>query len=161
MESPSQPIKPAIIEEYVSYPTFLERITLSEAEEQSLILVSYREVVDLLRDVASTKPSLLNDVVAVISEPEPEKEEAAEYSVLASWFSKVGVQHYSIRASGHYYPYELKKIVAEIRPKNAIPIHTEKPKLFGRILNELKSKTRPRAALREGRGARREAEGAG
>jgi ribonuclease J len=161
MESPSQPIKPAIIEEYVSYPTFLERITLSEAEEQSLILVSYREVVDLLRDVASTKPSLLNDVVAVISEPEPEKEEDAEYSVLANWFSKVGVQHYTIRASGHYYPYELKKILAEIRPKNAIPIHTEKPKLFGRILNELKSKTRPRAALRGGRGARREAEGAG
>jgi ribonuclease J len=141
MGSLNQPIKPSIIEEFVSYPTFLERSTLDEVEEQSIILVSYGEVVDLLRDVASIKPSLLNDMVAVISEPEPEREEATKYSVLANWFSKLRVQHYTIRASGHYYPYELKRILAEIKPKNTIPIHTEKPKLFGRILNKLKSQS--------------------
>jgi ribonuclease J len=113
----NQPIKPSIIGEYVSYPTFLERSTLDEVEEQSIILVSYREVVDLLRDVALIKPSLLNDTVAVISEPEPERKEATKYSVLANWFSKLGVQHYIIRASGHYYPCELKLILAEIKPR--------------------------------------------
>ena len=138
MESLNQPIRPTIIEEYVSYPTFLEKSKLNDVEDQSLILVSYREVVDLLRDISSTKPSLLNDMVAIISEPEPEKEEAAEYNVIANWFSKMGVQHYMIRASGHYYPYELKRILVEIRPKNVIPIHTEKPRLFSRILSGLK-----------------------
>ena len=138
MESTNQPVKLAIVEEYVSYPTFIEKLTLNDVEEQSLILVSYREVVDLLRDIAVTRPSLFKDTVAVISEPEPEGEEAIEYSVLANWFSKIGVQHYVIRASGHYYPYELKKILTEIRPKNVIPIHTEKPRLFGRIIDGLK-----------------------
>jgi ribonuclease J len=138
-KSLNQLLKPVILEEYVSYPTFLEKSTLDEMEEQSLILVSYREVVDLLRDIASTKPSLLKDAVAIISEPEPEKEEAVEYSVHANWFLKVGVQHYTIRASGHYYPYELKKILAEIRPKNVLPIHTERLRLFSRILDRLRS----------------------
>lgn len=138
---PNQLLKPAIIEEYVSYPTFLEKSTLNDLEEQSLILASYREVVDLLRDIALTKPLLLRDAVAVISESEPEKEETVKYTVFANWFSKVGMQHYTIRASGHYYPYELKKIIAEIKPKNVVPIHTERPRLFSRILNGLKGQT--------------------
>lgn len=118
MEATSYPIlKPAIIEEYVTYPTFLKKLTLDEVEERSIILVSYREVVDLLRDIAFTKASILKDAVAIISEPEPEKEEAIEYNVFANWFQKVGVQHYTIRASGHYYPYELKNIITKIKPK--------------------------------------------
>jgi|GEM_PF-276678 ribonuclease J len=138
---PHQPLKPAIIEEYVSYPTFLEKSTLDDVEEHSLILVSYREVADLLRDLASINPSLLKDAVSIISEPEPEREEAIEYSVLANWFMKVGVQHYTIRASGHYYPYQLKRIIAEIRPKNVLPIHTERPRLFSKNLDRLRSQT--------------------
>jgi len=114
---PNQFLKPTIIEEYVSRPAFLEKSTLNDVGDQSLILVSCREVVDLLRDLASTNPSLLKDAVAILSEPEPEKEEAVEYSVLANWFIKVGMQHYTIRVSGHYYAYELKKILAEIEPK--------------------------------------------
>jgi ribonuclease J len=57
---------------------------------------------------------------------------------------KVGVQHYTIRASGHYYPYELKRIMVEIRPKNVIPIHMEKPRLFSRILEGIKELNRER-----------------
>jgi ribonuclease J len=140
MESSNQLLKPAIIEEYVSYPTFLEKSALSDVEEQSIILISDKEVVDLLRNIALTNPSLLKDAVAIISEPEPEREEAAEYNVLANWFLRLGVQHYVIRSSGHYYPYELKKILTEIKPENVIPIHTEKPKLFNKILYELKSR---------------------
>jgi len=130
-------LRPMVIEEYVSYPTFLKKSTLGDVEKQSIILVSYREVVDLLRDVASTEPTLLKEAVAVISEPEPRREEAVEYSVFANWFLRLGVQHYTIRASGHYYPYEMKSILAKIKPQKVIPIHTENPKLFSRILDRL------------------------
>jgi len=53
----------------------------------------------------------------------------------------LGVQHYTIRASGHYYPYELKSILAKIKPQKVISIHTEAPKLFNRTLNELRNQT--------------------
>jgi len=129
--------RPMVIEEYVNYPTFLEKVTLGDVEKRSIILVSYREVVDLLRDVASTGPTLLKEAVAIISEPEPRREEAVEYHVFTNWFLRLGVQHYRIRASGHYYPYELKNILTKIKPQKVIPIHTESPKLFSRILDRL------------------------
>ena len=134
-------LRPMVIEEYVSYPTFLKKATLGEVEKRSIILVSYREAVDLLRDIASTEPTLLKDATAVISESEPKREEAVEYSVFSNWFLMLGVQHYTIRASGHYYPYELKSILAKIKPQKVISIHTEAPKLFNRTLNELRNQT--------------------
>ncbi|MBO3754614.1 MAG: hypothetical protein FGF53_07060 [Candidatus Brockarchaeota archaeon] len=58
-------------------------------------------------------------------------EEASEYEVIANWFSRMGVEFYTIRASGHYYPYQLKTILKTIKPKKKIQvIHTEKPELF-------------------------------
>jgi len=121
------PIKPKLIEGYVDYLAPLEKIALEEIEENTLILVSYREVVDFLKDLSSTG-NITKDSVAVMSEPEPEAEEASEYGVIANWLSKMGIQSYRIRASGHYYPYQLKTIIQTIKPKEVIPIHTLYPK---------------------------------
>jgi len=129
----------SVIEEYVSRPWFPERSTLLEVEKRSIILVSYRELIDLLRDMIPTQPALLREAVAVISEPEPKREEAVEYNVLANWFLKLGVQHYTIRASGHYYPYELATLISEIRPPHVLPLHTEAPMLFRKLLDKLTS----------------------
>jgi ribonuclease J len=124
---PQLPITPKLIESYVDYLTpSLEKITLEDIEEKALIIVSYREIVDFLKDL-STATTAIKNSVAIISEPEPDIEEASEYRVIANWLSRMGIQTYRIRASGHYYPYQLKTIIQTIKPKEIIPIHTLYP----------------------------------
>lgn len=120
------PTEPKLIEGYADYPSRLEKAALEQIEENSLILASYREVVDFLKDLSSVNDIARNSV-AIMSEPEPEIEEASEYNVIANWLSRMGVQFYRIRVSGHYYPYQLKTIMQTIRPKEVIPIHTLYP----------------------------------
>jgi len=63
----------------------------------------------------------VNSTLAASIRPEPEGEEAVEYSVMVNWFRVLGVWYYRIRASGHYYPYQLKTILEAIKPKRIIP----------------------------------------
>ena len=132
------PLKPKLIEDYVGYLSSLEKIALEEIEEESFILVSYREVVDFLKDLSSA--GKLTDSIAIISEPEPQVEEASEYDIIANWLSRIGIQAYRIRASGHYYPYQLKTILNTIKPRKRIEvIHTEKSSFFHRITDKILS----------------------
>ncbi|MCD6256000.1 MAG: MBL fold metallo-hydrolase [Deltaproteobacteria bacterium] len=124
---PELPISPAIIEEHVTYPShYFEKVSIDQVEPKALIFVSYRGVVDFLKDISSIQPNL-SDFAAIISEPEPQVEEAYEYGVIANWFLKMGIQSYRIRVSGHYYPYQLRKILENIRPTRILPIHTLYP----------------------------------
>ena len=75
-----------------------------------------------------------------MSEPESEREEHIEYGALANWFARLGIQHYRIRASGHYYPYQLKDIIQTIKPREICPIHTMRPRLLYSIAKKYISK---------------------
>ncbi|MGC9095460.1 MAG: hypothetical protein ACP5IM_07670 [Candidatus Bathyarchaeia archaeon] len=135
---PNLPLKPQAIEEYVDYPAPFPKTPIENVEEKTLILVSYREIVDLIKDLNLTG-SLSKDCLAIISEPEPQIEEGSEYSVIANWFSTMAIESYRIRSSGHYYQYQLKTILEKIKPKKRIEaIHTEKPKLFLKSLKEIR-----------------------
>lgn len=132
------PLKPKVIEGYVNHLTTMEKITLEETEKESLFLVSYREVIDFMKDLSATN-NLLKDAVALISEPEPKIEEASDYDVIANWFLKMAVESYRVRVSGHYYPYQLKTILNTIKPRKSIKaIHTERPELFYKLLESSK-----------------------
>lgn len=126
---PKLPVKPKVVESYVEKLTGFEKTALEDVEERSLILVSYREAVNIVKELYSVH-KLSQDSVFVVSEPEPRVEEASEYEVIANWFSRMGVEFYTIRASGHYYPYQLRAILKTIKPKKIQVIHTEKPELF-------------------------------
>jgi ribonuclease J len=135
-KTPNLPSKPQVIEEYVDFLTPFEKTTIENIKEKTLILVSYREIVDLVRDLNLTG-SLSKDCLAIISEPEPQIEEGSEYTVIANWFSTMVIESYRIRASGHYYQYQLKTILDKVKPRKGIKIiHTEKPKLFLKILRK-------------------------
>jgi len=95
--------------------------------KKSFILVSHWNIVDFLKELKSTQT--LGDTVAILSEPEPENEEASDYTTFANWMSRRGIQHYRLRVSGRYYPYEIGKIKEILDPKRIIPIHTESPEL--------------------------------
>jgi ribonuclease J len=133
---PNLPLKPQAIEEYVDYLVPFPKIPIENIEEKTLILVSYREIVDLIKDLNLTG-NLSKDCLAIISEPEPQIEEGSEYSVIANWFSMMGIESYRIRSSGHYYQYQLKAILERIKPKKHIRmVHTEKTRLFFKNLKE-------------------------
>lgn len=97
-------------------------------------MTTYRNVVDLIKDLAIANIPL-KDIVAIISEPEPQIEESTEYAVVSNWFTLAGIQSYIMRTSGHYYPYQLKQILSIIKPKNVEVIHTERPSLFRKLTN--------------------------
>ncbi len=133
-EIPDLPLKPTVIEEYVDYFTPLEKTTIENISEKTLILVSYTEIVDLIKDL-NMMWGLSKDCLAIISEPEPRIEEGSEYNVIANWVTTLGIESYRIRASGHYYQYQLKTILDKVKPRKGVKtIHTEKPKLFLKIL---------------------------
>ena len=134
---PNLPSKPQVLSEYVDYPAPFEKTTIENMKEKMIILVSYREIVDLIKDLNSTG-SLSKDCLAIISEPEPQIEEGSEYTVIANWFSIMGIESYRIRASGHYYQYQLKTILDRVKPRKSVKIiHNEKPRLFLKILREM------------------------
>lgn len=116
---PNLPLKPKVVESQVEQLMPFEKIVLEEIEEKSLILVSYSEAVDLVKELASAG-KLSKDSVFIVSEPEPQVEEASEYEVIANWFSRMGVEFYTIRASGHYYPYQLKTILKNRKTEKSI-----------------------------------------
>lgn len=127
-------LKLQAIEEYVDYLASFPKRPIESIKEKTLILVSYREIVDLIKDLNLTG-SLSKDCLAIISEPEPQIEEGSEYTVIANWFSMMGLESYRIRVSGHYYQYQLKTILEKIKPRRGIKlIHTEKPKIFLKAL---------------------------
>ena len=131
---PKLPLKPQAIDEYVDYPAPFPKTPIECVKEKTLILVSYREIIDLIKDLNLTG-SLSKDCLALISEPEPQIEEGSEYTVIANWFSMMGIESYRIRVSGHYYQYQLKTILEKIKPRKDIKmIHTEKPKTFLKAL---------------------------
>ena len=128
------PLKPQVVDEYVDYLTPFEKTSIENLKERTLILVSYREIIEFMKtlDMAG---SLSKDCLAIISEPEPESEEGSEYAVMANWFSMMAIESYRVRTSGHYYQYQIKTILDKVKPKKDIKIiHTEKPKLFLKIL---------------------------
>ncbi|MEM2961264.1 MAG: hypothetical protein QXU67_06630, partial [Candidatus Bathyarchaeia archaeon] len=123
---PELPAQPRPIDGYVDHPARIGRVLIEEIEEEGMVITSYREILNLLRDLTSEE-RITGSLVALLSEPEPEAEEASEYRIMANWMSRLGVQCYRIRASGHYYPYQLKTIIKTIKPKEIIPIHTLYP----------------------------------
>ena len=134
--TPKFAVKPRLIEEYAVDITLGEAMPLTAIEENSLILTSHHDAVDLLRGM---KANVLEDATVIISEPEPASEELAEYDVVANWMARLNVQSYRIRVSGHYYPYQLKTILKTLNPKEVKPVHTEKPELLQHLVNRLSS----------------------
>ena len=127
-------VKLKLVEEYVDYLTPLKKVTLEEIGKEAFVLVSYAEIIDFLNSLKSI--DTLTDVVVVISEPEPQIEEASGYDIITNWLSKMGVQSYGIRASGHYYRYQLKTILKTIKPRRHIKaIHTQNAEFFQLMMN--------------------------
>ena len=120
-----------VIDEYTDGPSHFTKVPMNEISKKSFILVSSWNIVDFLKTLTSEKR--YGKIIAILSEPEPEIEEFSEYNIVSNWMSKMGIEHYRIRVSGHYYPYEIKNVKKIIKPKRVMPIHSERPELTKRL----------------------------
>jgi ribonuclease J len=124
-----------VVEDFAVTPAF-PSITLQEAfEEPSTLIASYYEIVDLCRKISKTEIGE-KAVASIITEPEPSTEEMVEYEVVNRWLLRTGIQPYRLRVSGHYYPFEIGKMLKTIKPKSVIPVHTERPELMKTFLQK-------------------------
>ena len=91
---------------------------------------------EMLRQMKIWGEELPRDAIAVLTTPEPwEAELEVEEETLTYWLYTLGIQVYRIKLSGHYYPYELKRLLGIIKPKKLLPIHTKHPGLVLKLAN--------------------------
>lgn len=131
---PQANFKPYLIEEYAVDIFVQDIMPMVSVEPNSLILTSLRDTIDFLRNVESR---MLTDATVILSEPEPPSEEMSEYDVVANWMSRLNVQAYRIRVSGHYYPYQLKMILKTLKPKKVKIVHTRTPRLSQQLVSSI------------------------
>ncbi|MDH5462296.1 MAG: hypothetical protein OEX09_08770 [Candidatus Bathyarchaeota archaeon] len=124
-----------VVEDFAVTPAYPSSTLQEVFEEPSILLASYYEIVDLCRKIDKTALSE-KTIASVITEPEPSTEEMVEYEVINRWLLRSGIQPYRLRVSGHYYPFEIGKILKTIKPKHVTPIHTEHPELMKTYLKK-------------------------
>jgi ribonuclease J len=71
-----------------------------------------------------------------MSEPMNEEQEL-EFVKLVNWLDHYGLPQYHVHVSGHVLPHELRWLIQQTKPRITIPVHTEHPLLFKRLLRTL------------------------
>jgi ribonuclease J len=90
-----------------------------------LSFYSFTELIDI-------KP--LPGSLFIHSMSEPYSEEDIEAEVMQNWIKHFKLKFCQLHASGHASRKEIMDIIKEIKPQRVIPIHTEHPELFRKLL---------------------------
>ena len=117
----------------------LDGVPLGEAlrdllDGKSLIVTDF-ESVDIVRAIREYSLAKSVSAVLVVSEPHTE-EYSIELKKQIAWFRKAGIQPYRVRVSGHYYPYEIRRILGTIKPKRVVPVHTMQPEIISAVASK-------------------------
>jgi len=105
---------------------------LRDLLSRSALIITDYETVDVVRAIRKQSPVGRVSMIFVVSEPQSE-EYSAELESQLAWLQVAGIQPYRVRVSGHYYPYELERVLSELRPKAMIPVHTNSPDLMAEL----------------------------
>ncbi|MEM4462061.1 MAG: hypothetical protein QW695_04235 [Candidatus Bathyarchaeia archaeon] len=89
-----------VITDYVKTLSRFEGASLTDLDGNSILIASYHEVVDVLRDLRDTG-ALPRGSAAVLSEPEPRIEEAQKYEAIMNRLLKLSTQAYLMRVSSN------------------------------------------------------------
>jgi len=118
----------------------IDFLPLNEALKEMIvhkgIIITDYETIDVARLLLRYNTS--KPVAAIIVSSEPATEEySIEMKKQLEWFRLARIQPYRLRVSGHYYPYELVKILKLLKPKRIIPIHTNYPEFITTLFHSL------------------------
>ncbi len=89
-----------------------------------------------LNELLEIQPQAGSNFILSMSEPFNEEQEI-EFDRLRNWLDHFGLPMYHSHCSGHIMPNQIREAVAEIKPKQLAPIHTEHPLLFSRYVHGL------------------------
>lgn len=122
--------KVKVLEDAVKRSTIFTKASLNDVKREPAkycIITDIGRLDEIFRKFEPLSQSLvMAPVILMISEPSSE-EAIFDMEKLIRWLSLYGLQPYTVRISGHYYPYQLKTIIKAIKPKEVVPIHTLYP----------------------------------
>ncbi len=87
----------------------------------------FASIEDTIEDIIRSLPGNSQKPKILISMEAEGPESGGSPEPITEWLSLGHVITYRLRLSGHYYPYQLGKILKAVRPKAVLPIHTEEP----------------------------------
>jgi len=70
---------------------------------------------------------------------EPFSEEDLEDEVMHNWMNLVKMQFHQLHASGHMNRKQLENLIEKVKPKKIFPIHSENPRLFKELNNNIQT----------------------
>jgi len=103
---------------------------ISKNQGDYILIFSGLAYVPELVDINPEPGSLL---IESTSEPHDEEQEI-EWDKVERWISLLRMDHIQIHASGHANREDLLQIINSIKPKTIIPIHTDNPREFKKLL---------------------------
>ena len=119
-----------LLNELREYNLICVREDLSKHIDRRKIITSF---VEILQEISLRK--VPPDSIAIFSESEPIDEESQiEFEKIVNWLEHLAIPSYRIHCSGHIYPFQLRSIVKEIKPKNLEVIHSNHPLVLRKYL---------------------------
>jgi ribonuclease J len=97
-------------------------------QKKVLLHLSFYEFAELI-DIRPEPGSIF-----IHSMSEPFSEEDIEAEVMQNWIKHFRLKFHQLHASGHASRKEIMEIIKNIRPQKVIPVHTEHPELFKKLL---------------------------
>lgn len=123
----------------VMYYDNIEIAFLEELRDRRLAIFmpphDVKDMESIIRILGENAEGIIH--ITVLGEPLSE-EWIIEKRKLESWLRLFGITSFRIHISGHYYPYEFKKILKVIKPKRLIPIHTKAPETMLSLFSRYK-----------------------
>ena len=111
---------------------FLNRMVTAEwvhkRQAETLLSLSFNQFTELI----DIKP--LPGSTFIHSMSEPFSEEDIEAKVTQNWIDHFKLKFHQLHASGHASCQEIIEMIKRIRPKKVIPVHTEHPELFKKLV---------------------------
>ncbi len=105
---------------------------IEEIQDEIVLKASYYDMNDLM----SVDP--VPGSIFVLSQSEPFDEEGEiQHEKLLNWCEYYGLPMYQVHASGHVMPHQLKEAIEKIDPAKVVPVHTERPELFKRYMQDI------------------------
>lgn len=111
---------------------FLDRMVTADwvrkRQGETLLSLSFNQFTELI----DIKP--LPGSIFIHSMSEPFSEEDIEAKVTKNWIDHFKLKFHQLHASGHASRQEIIDMIEYIKPKNVVPIHTEHPELFKKLV---------------------------
>jgi ribonuclease J len=112
-------------------PTVREEEVKKDKDRYVLVLSKAEDVIDL----AGMGPDPGSPFIISTSEPHSE-EQQIEMDKIENWARLLNLEMLHVHASGHASGPKLLNMISRINPKKVIPVHTEKPGLYRKMVEE-------------------------